>query len=155
MNPKIETVDKKYVIGMQSSMHHGEMQQIIALWKQFMPNKYKIDNNVGQELIALQYYANFNDTRQPYDIMACTEVTDLKNIPDGLVGFTIPKGEYAVFVLKGTDAGGLYRKILSEWLPTSGCVIDDRPHFQVMGKKYINGSEKSEEDFYIPIKSKL
>ena len=120
-----------------------------------MPNKFKITNTINEELIALQYYGDFNDTNQPYDIMACAEVSDLNDIPDELIGFTIPTGDYAVFVLKGMDAGGLYRKILSEWLPDSDYVIDDRPHFQVMGKKYINGSEKSEEDFYIPITSKF
>jgi len=155
LNPKIITTSEKYVAGMQGTMHHGEMHNIIALWKQFMPNKFKITNSVNEELIALQYYGDFSDTSKPYEIMACTEVKDLNHIPEGLIGFTIPEGEYAVFVLNGMDAGGLYRKILGEWLPSSGYEIDDRPHFQVMGKKYINGSEKSEEDFYIPIKLKL
>ncbi len=44
---------------------------------------------------------------------------------------------------------------MTEWLPNSGYKIDDRPHFQVMGKKYKNGSPDSEEDFYIGLKSKL
>ncbi|RCT54213.1 GyrI-like domain-containing protein [Winogradskyella sp. KYW1333] len=155
MNPTIKTIGEKHLIGMRGSMHHGEMHKIIALWKQFMPNKFKVTNTLNEELIALQNYKDFSNTKLAFDIWACAEVSDLNNIPEGLSGLTIPAGEYAVFVLKGMDAGALYREILSEWLPNSGYKVDSRPHFQVMGKKYINNSDKSEEDVYLPIKSKL
>ncbi|WP_411895143.1 GyrI-like domain-containing protein [Winogradskyella sp. A2] len=154
MNPTIKTISEKYLVGMQGSMHHGEIQKIISLWKQFMPNKHKITNTVNEELIALQNYDEFYNTKLAYNIWACTEVLDFNAIPEGLSSITIPKGDYAIFVLKGIDAGGLYRQIMGEWLPDSGYDIDNRPHFQVMGSKYINGSSKSEEDFYVPIKPK-
>ena len=66
--------------------------------------------------------------------------------------FTIPGGLYAVFQHKGMDAGATYQYIMNQWLPHSGYAIDHRPHFQVMGAKYKNGSPDSEEDFYVPIK---
>ena len=43
---------------------------------------------------------------------------------------------------------------MTEWLPNSGYEIDNRPHFQVMGETYKNGSPDSEEDFYVPLKLK-
>ena len=155
MNPTIKTIGQKHVIGLQGSMHHGQMDNIISLWKKFMPNKFKVTSTLNEELIALQNYKDFSNTNLAFDIWACAEVSDLNNIPEGLSGLTIPAGEYAVFVLKGMDAGTLYREILSDWLPNSGFEVDSRPHFQVMGKRYINNSDKSEEDVYLPIKLKL
>ena len=49
------------------------------------------------------------------------------------------------------DAGATYQKIITEWLSTSGYKIANRPHFQVMGEKYNNGCQDSEEDVYVPI----
>jgi AraC family transcriptional regulator len=65
--------------------------------------------------------------------------------------FQIPEGDYAIFPHKGMNAGATYQKIMTEWLPKSGYKIADRPHFQVMGEKYKNGSPDSEEDFYVPV----
>lgn len=155
MNPTLKTIGQKHFIGLRGSMHHGQMDKIISLWKKFMPNKFKVTSTINEELIALQDYKDFSNTKLAFDIWACAEVSDLNYIPQGLSGLTISAGEYAIFVLKGMDASALYRQILSEWLPNSGYEVDSRPHFQVMGKKYINNSDKSEEDVYLPIKLKL
>jgi AraC family transcriptional regulator len=36
-------------------------------------------------------------------------------------------------------------------MPTSKFKIDDRPHFEVLGKKYRNDDKDSEEEIWIPI----
>ncbi len=45
-----------------------------------------------------------------------------------------------------------YRNIFETWLPASGYVLDNRPHFAVMGEKYRNEDPDSEEEIWIPIK---
>ena len=135
-------------------MYHGEYGNIVSLWKRFMPNKKEIKNLINDELIALQVYSDFNDFNKPFDIWACVEVLDMDEIPEIMTSFIIPQGDYAIFKHKGMDASATYQKIMTEWLPTSGYKIDNRPHFQVMGAKYKNGSEDSEEDFYVPVKLK-
>ena len=137
---------------MQSAMHHSELGNIITLWKRFMPNRKAINNSINEDFIALQNYGDFNNFEKPFDIWACVEVSGIKAIPDNMEAFTIPKGEYAVFLHKGMDASATYQKIMTDWLPSSGYKVDDRPHFQVMGSAYINGSVDSEEDFYVPVK---
>lgn len=154
MSPKIIQLSEKKVIGMQSSMHHGQFNNIIELWQRFMPNRKAIKNAVNNEFIALQEYSDFNNFKAAFDIWACVEVSNIVDVPKGMKTFTIPKGEYAVFLHKGMDASKTYQQIMTQWLPNSGYAIDDRPHFQVMGEKYKNGSEDSEEDFYVPIKFK-
>ena len=155
MNPKLITIPEKKVVGMRSTMHHSEYENIVALWRRFMPQKQKLKTTISEELIAMQIFSLQKDgqPKEEFQIWACTEVSNFNEIPDRMESFTLPKGEYAVFLQKGLDASGLYEQIMTEWLPTSGYEIDDRPHFQVMGEKYNNGSPDSEEDFYVPIRS--
>ncbi len=151
MQPKIVTLTEKKVVGMQSKMLMHQYEKIIKLWKSFMPKKHELKNTINQELIAIQDYPDFGNLETSYNIWACAEVSDFINIPDSMQPFTISEGLYAVFLHKGMDAGKTYQRIMTEWLPNSGYAIDDRPHFQVMGDKYKNGSPDSEEDFYIPV----
>jgi AraC family transcriptional regulator len=151
MNPKIITIQQKQVIGMKSQMLINQYENIVILWKEFMPRKSELFHLSNSELIALQDYTAFGNFEKPFDIYACAEVSNTEIIPKGMLAYTIPSGLYAVFLHKGMKAGATYQRIMSEWLPTSGYAIDDRPHFQVMGEKYKNGSEDSEEDFYVPV----
>lgn len=153
MNPKLLKISEKNLIGKKSNMHHGEYGNIVALWKSFMPNRKDVINVMNENFIAMQVYSDFNTMEKSFDIWACVEVSSFENIPEGMNSITLPKGEYAVFLHKGMNAAETYQKIMTEWLPNSGYEVDDRPHFQVMGAKYKNGSEDSEEDFYVPVKS--
>jgi AraC family transcriptional regulator len=66
-------------------------------------------------------------------------------------------GLYAVFQHKGGPATGFktFSYIFGTWLPASDYVLDARPHFELLGEKY-NGSEPdSEEEIWIPVKSKI
>ena len=152
MKPKIVKSPERMVMGRQSTMHHNQYEKVVALWQSFMPQKKKIQNAVNDVLIAMQIYNDFNTLEKPFDIWACTEVSSFDPIPEGMTCFTIPEGQYAVFLHKGMDPSKTYLRIMSEWLPNSGYEIDNRPHLQVMGAKYKNGSSDSEEDFYVPIK---
>ena len=68
----------------------------------------------------------------------------------------LPASVYAVFDYKGlsTDTS-IFQYIFGAWLPSSPYVLDQRPHFEVLGEKYKNNDVNSEEQIYIPIKSKI
>ena len=154
MNPKILEVSEIKVIGLSTTIKMHEQHKIVALWKQFMPRKHELKTLVSEELIAMQIF-NLQKNGEPdedFDIWACAEVEDFNTMPQNLKSFTIPSGKYAVFLHRGMNASLTYQNIMTEWLPNSGYVIDDRPHFQVMGQTYKNGSPDSEEDFYVPIR---
>ena len=149
--PKIVTLEAKRIVGMKSQMLRHQFENIVGLWKQFMPRRHEISNAVGNEFIALQDYKHPSNPNLPFDIWAAIEVSNEALIPEQMQSFVIPEGLYAVFLHKGMDAAKTYQYITQDWLPTSGYAIDHRPHFQVMGEKYKNGSPDSEEDFYVPI----
>ena len=69
---------------------------------------------------------------------------------------TIHKGLYAVFHYKGLtkDFGILMEYIYGQWIHQSVYMLDDKPHFNILGEKYKNNDPDSEEDIYIPIKKR-
>ncbi len=68
----------------------------------------------------------------------------------------LPGGLYAVFLYKGPAGAGskLYQYIFETWLANSEFLLDNRPHFALMGGKYKNEDPNSEEEIWIPIKPK-
>lgn len=46
----------------------------------------------------------------------------------------------------------MFRYIFGTWLPASGYVLDDRPHFEVLGPGYRPDDPEAEEDIFIPIR---
>jgi len=159
MNPRIETLQEKKLVGkrMQMSFTNNHTK---ALWQGFMPMKGEIMNSRGHELYSLEvypplYFNKFNpDT--PFGKWAAIEVTGPGIIPEGMEALLLPAGLYAVFLYKGraSEAFRTYRYIFETWMPGSIYETDDRPHFAVMGEKYRHDEPDSEEEIWIPIRPK-
>lgn len=129
------------------------------LWRSFMPRRNEItDRQNPNELISLQLYPQgFNhsspDVHSEFSKWAGVLVNSINNMPPGMQVCTIPGGLYAVFHYKGLNTDiAIFQYIFTQWLPTSGYVVDDRPHFEILGPAYKNNDATSEEDIYIPIR---
>lgn len=73
----------------------------------------------------------------------------------GTHSFVLPGGLYTIFDYKGLNTDTrIFICIFKEWLPNSNYVLDGRPHFEILGKKYKNNDPESEEKIWIPIKPK-
>jgi AraC family transcriptional regulator len=130
------------------------------LWRGFMPRLKEIQNCVGAELYAMEvypvgYFDNFNPTAE-FEKWAAVEVQDLDTIPADMETLTAPAGQYAVFLHKGPASNGpqTYQYIFQSWLPSSDYLLDNRPHFAVMGEKYKQEDQNSEEEIWIPVKAR-
>lgn len=136
------------------SFSHNTTHQ---LWAAFMPRKKEIANTVPGGRFSLQNYGKgFFEHFSPvtlFEKWAAVPVSTNDIVPAGMEAFTIPKGKYAVFQYKGSsaNAAAVFRYIFEVWLPQSGYQLDVRPHFEILGDKYINGSDESEEAIYIPL----
>lgn len=76
-------------------------------------------------------------------------------MPNEMETFTLTAGLYAVFDYKGSSADNrIFQYIFGVWLPNSVYLLDDRPHFEVLGDKYKNADPDSEEEIWIPIRTK-
>jgi len=155
--PKIEILPEKKLIGKRLLMSLGD-NKTAALWQSFMPGRREIKNNLTNEMISLQVYFEPlapGDPEQKFEKWAAIEVADFDFIPDGMESFVLRGGLYAVFQYKGSSAETkIFQYIFGTWLPNSGYLLDDRPHFEILGEKYKNNDPDSEEEIWVPVKLK-
>lgn len=161
MKPIIKTIAPKILIGKRLSMSFAD-NKTFSLWNGFMPHRKQILNPVNHDLISMQVYPmgfNFEifDANAEFDKWAAVEVSDINVVPDGMEMFPLSGGLYAVFMHYGPANQGerTFGYIFRSWLPASEYVLDDRPHFEVLGEKYKNNDPDSEEEIWIPIKPKV
>ena len=157
MEPRIEHLAEKKLVGKRLTMSLTD-NKTFALWQSFIPRRGEINNSISADLISMQVYSEpmrGGDLTQLFEKWAAVEVADFNDIPHGLEKFTLEGGLYAVFNYKGLSSDSrIFIYIFGTWLPNSNYVLDNRPHFEVLGKKYKNNDPDSEEEIWIPIKQK-
>lgn len=159
MEPRITTFPEKKLVGEKVRMSFSD-NRTFELWHGFMPRLHQIKNTLGSELYSVEVYPSLFwdrfDPAQSFEKWATVEVADFDLVPEGMQTITVPEGLYAVFTHRGAASQGptTYRYIFGTWLPASAFVVDERPHFAVMGEKYRHESPDSEEDIWIPIRAK-
>lgn len=160
MQPRIEKLTEKKLIGKRLTMCFAD-NKTKALWQSFMPVRKAIKNSIGPTLYSVEVYDNpaFFDHFNPnasFEKWAAMEVADFNPIPDQMEALLLPAGWYAVFTHKGPASEGTktYRYIFETWLPDSAFILDNRPHFALMGDRYKNDDAESEEEIWIPVKEK-
>ena len=157
--PKIVQLENKTLVGMCQKMSLSH-QLTGELWRQFMPLRKEIENKVSDDFYSLQeypadYFHQF-DVHREFVKWALIEVNGTVNVPQNMEIYHLEGGEYAVFTYKGlsTDTS-IFQYIYNKWIPNSEYELDDRPHFEVLGPKYKNNDEASEEEIWIPVKRKV
>lgn len=155
MEPRIERITEKKLIGHRMTMSLSN-NRTGEIWRSFMARRKEITNNLSNELISMQiyssdYFTNFNPNNE-FVKWAATEVEAFDQVPKGMETYTLMGGLYAVFHYKGSsDNANIFQYIFHTWLPKSGYILDDRPHFEVLGEKYRNQDPNSEEEIWIPV----
>jgi AraC family transcriptional regulator len=156
MDPQIKHIGEKNLAGKKLAMSLLE-NKTSELWKSFMQLRPEVKNNIGNDLYSMQVYgANYFNNFDPaakFEKWATIEVNNFENLPVNFDCFVLPAGLYAVFQHKGVGTD-IFKTIYTEWLPNSGFLLDNRPHFEILGEKYKNGDLNSEEEIWIPIKQK-
>lgn len=160
MKVRIEVLPKKNLLGKSVKMSLAA-NKTGEVWRDFQTNKSAITNAIGTDLYSIQayensgYFENFSPQTE-FTKWAAIEVSDALNIPNGFASFVIPEGLYAVFLHKGSanEFQKTFQFIFTQWLPKSKYNLDERPHFELLGKKYKNNDPNSEEEVWIPIREK-
>lgn len=158
LRPRVEEIEPILLAGVNATMSLADFHPE-KLWKLLVPTVAALPNN-GRKLLSVSMYPpGYFDHYQPgmpFEKWAAFEVSAFENTPEALQRFEIPAGLYAVFHHRGpADDKTIFRRIFSEWLPTSGYAIDNRPHFEMIKPSYNHENNLSDEDIYIPVKSKI
>ncbi|MBN7811448.1 GyrI-like domain-containing protein [Algoriphagus sp. H41] len=157
-SPRIETLTEKKLVGSRLSLSLTN-NRTAELWRAFMPRRDEVAHALSRDLISMQlypasYFAQF-DPATSFEKWAAVEVSDFAGVPAGMETFVLPGGRYAVFDYRGSSRDtSIFQYIFTQWLPSSGYVLDERPHFEVLGEKYKNDDLDSEEEIWIPVRSK-
>lgn len=158
LQPTIEQLESKKLIGISLRMNLIA-NQTGKLWGSFRPRAAEIKNRNTTDFISMQvynpsYFKEFNPNNE-FEKWAVTEVSDYDSIPNGMERFDLEGGLYAVFLYQGSSKDdSIFQYIYSQWLPNSNYLLDDRPHFEVLGSNYKNNDPNSEEEIWIPIREK-
>ena len=159
--PKIINIKDRKLIGSSIQTYLAE-NKTLELWQGFRPQVKAINNRANTDFYSIQVYGK-DFGKQPFTPKTCfekwaaVEVSDFENIPKSLETFTIAGGDYAIFIYKGTpqEFHKMASYIYGEWLPKSKYQLDNRPHFEIMTENYNPNDPNSEEEVWIPIKSKF
>ena len=158
MKPRIEVIKEKMLIGNRLTMSLAN-NRTGELWRSFMPRRREISKPISNDLISMQvykptYFTEFNPAAV-FEKWAAIEVSDYNNVSEDLETFTLAGGLYAVFDYRGlsTDSS-IFQYIFGTWLPNSDYLLDNRPHFEILGDKYKNDDPNSEEEIWIPVRQK-
>lgn len=159
MKPTIEISKKRKLIGLALKMSNTD-NKTYDLWKNFMHSRNEIESRLGTDLFSLSVYDpqyfNSYDPSGVFEKWAAVEVSDFEKIPWGMKKLELQEGLYAKFLYKGTASKGFefFQYIFGTWLPASDYILDNRPHFEILGKNYRNEDPDSEEEIWIPVKPK-
>ncbi|KQC30762.1 GyrI-like domain-containing protein [Flagellimonas eckloniae] len=158
MQSAIKLLHPKKLVGVSLSMNlladrTGE------LWGSLMPRVHEIKNRATSDLISMQvydpsYFTGF-DPKKGFTKWAVAEVTNFDTVPNEMNHFTLEGGMYAVFFYKGPSQDkSIFQYIFTKWLPNSEYLLDNRPHFEVLGSRYRSNDPNSEEEIWIPVREK-
>jgi AraC family transcriptional regulator len=157
MTPRIDSIQARKLMGIRQQMSLAE-NQTAQLWRSFMPRRHEIMNRTTNEYISMQVYSAtggqlFSPTTV-FEKWAAVEVLAHDSVPDGMESYSLPGGQYAVFVHNGpaSAAAKTMRYIFGNWLPDSGYELDDREHFEILPEGYDPVNEHAHEEVWIPIR---
>ena len=140
--------------------HTKEGGHIIGeVWEKLKEVIPEIKNRVGQNIMYgfEDYSEDFNSNTLQFYYMAAIEVSDEKNLPEGIFIKKIPAAQYAVFTVNGNNSNGeigqAFRYIYDKWLPQSEYCLSDEimADFEYYDERWDCQSSKAQIDIYIPI----
>lgn len=155
---KIVFVKERVLIGKRMTMSFANNKSR-ELWQSFRSDLAKQAVSVETPFINLHKYpadfsfSEFNPNKE-FEKWALLEVPESTEVPEGLEKFILEEGYYATFKYQGLakDYNATAQWFFTQWLPKSAYHLDNRPHFEELGKGYHPLDANSTEQVYIPVR---
>jgi predicted transcriptional regulator YdeE len=148
-----QKIQKFHVIGIsvRTSNENGQSaKDIPALWNKFMSEGIlqQIPNKIDDTIYCL--YTDYEkDHTKPYTTILACKVSNLDNIPEGMVSKTIETNNYRKIIAKGNIMQGI---VFNAWIEiwNSDLPRTYQVDFEVYGERASN-PEDAEVDIFISI----
>ncbi|MDQ6653934.1 MAG: GyrI-like domain-containing protein [Acidobacteriota bacterium] len=155
IKPKLVSRDEMKIIGVEArTINRAEADpltaKIPALWGRFFQFEDRIPNKTNNDAILGTYTDYESDHNGEYSLIVSSQVSDLNDVPDGMVGATIPSGKYLVFTAEGQMPAALIGTWADIWQHFSDNTEHERAYttdFELHER-----NNQSRVDVYIAIK---
>lgn len=121
-------------------------------------NQEKIVNRRDNEqLIGINDYSkSLPEEEGPpvFDFYAVAEVTDFKEVPEGMITKELPAGRYVVFSFHGKPEDSLQSVadyIYKEWFPQSTCKLNENAMFDFSKSGKVDDDGNSSIEYWVPV----
>lgn len=147
------TIEEFFIIGfsIRTTNENGQSgTDIPALWNKFMTENAieKIPNKINNSIYSV-YTEYEKDYTKPYTTILGCKVSNLDNIPSGMIGKIIEKETYKQFIAKGKLTDGI---VIQKWTEIWNSDLDRKytADFEIYGEKASN-PENAEVPIFIAI----
>lgn len=157
MNYSIVKKEEIRIVGVKAPLEKNieeNFKTVPKLWQESAQNGVinQIASLMNEESKGILGVSACMDSLDPWEYYIATE-TD-KEVPEGMEEYIIPAGTWAVFPGEGampTAIQEIEKRIITEWLPTSGYEYADAPDIEL----YLNQDPaNSKFEVWIPIRKK-
>jgi AraC family transcriptional regulator len=138
-------------IGVDTSVQNAP-KDCPEVWNKFMQRYKEIENYIGgMKNYGISLTHSNKDCTFRY--IACAEVSEIGNIPEGMEKVESPKSDYLIFEHNGKldTIGDTYGKIM-EFLPTIDIEQDDQFWVEFYDYRWKGDKEESVMEIWVPLK---
>ncbi|WHY21543.1 effector binding domain-containing protein [Paenibacillus sp. G2S3] len=129
-------------LSITSSFVGHEPERVEAMKREFNSRKDEISNIIHPERYLSPHFTSEN----LFTYMICMEVEELTNVPEGMLGFTIPAHRYVQVKSKGDPY-----EVLHTYVRENGLQSNDRA-LAIEIYQFSNPTWPDEVDVYIPLR---
>ncbi|MFP7296519.1 GyrI-like domain-containing protein [Neobacillus niacini] len=150
---EIQVLEKEEinVIGISGSGTYSQMHNIPDLFDEMKVRLEEVPNQTQDAVLITPFHSRETE----FTFYVTTPVEKVENVPDGMVGFTIPRKNYVYSSYKGSleELENTYRKMLV-WMEEYGYDLDDHALSLKVFKENNSGGEGGADfELYLPVKS--
>lgn len=150
MEPQIVSKEAFKVVGLYYR-GKNENNEIPQMWGAFMSRAGQVKHMVQFPDVAYGVCDNMDHETGAFDYVAAFEVSQVEDVPEGMVGLEIPGGTYAVFTCTLPTLGEAFDHAYQAWLPKSGYRRACGPEFELYDEHFSPDMPDSQMYIYIPV----
>jgi AraC family transcriptional regulator len=138
------------LVGARGRFTRETQDEIPTVWARFAPRMGTVPGRVDPRTS----YGVCEVVDGALDYTACVEVDSLERVPEGLVGFEVPEGVYAVFTHEGPIAGigRTWDLIHGRWLREAGLVKEAGADFERYDVRWDPATASGPVDVFVRVR---
>ncbi|MEC1521188.1 GyrI-like domain-containing protein [Neobacillus niacini] len=151
MNIQVLEKEEMKVVGISWSGTYSQLNTIPELFDAMKERIDEVPNQTNTSILIAPFHSR--ETELTYYVT--TPVEKLENVPEGMVGFTIPRKNYVCTLHKGSlsEVENTYRETLI-WMQEYGYELDDHAlSLEVYKQKDLANEEEIQIELYLPVKT--